>query len=171
MTADHPLVKRLRSARDDAKLSNRKVAELAGVSPATVDRLMNGDVSTKVENLDSIAAVLKVPTSEARELANLPATPTSPYVGPEESRLLTQRQRSALDELIRSVVATKGVIHALEDETTSGASPQAPQVEEVKLPNDSQGRPVTMGDLMFGAKPADDSVEQGEDGRDVAGGQ
>lgn len=167
MTADHPLVKRLRSARDNVKLSNRKVAELAGVSPATVDRLMNGDVSTKVENLDSIAEVLKVPTREARELANLPATPTSPYVGPEESRLLTQRQRSAIDELIRSVVATKGVIHALEDETPSGAPGKASEIEEAGLNKVKRPRADKIGPHARTGRPIQHPREHWSDESDV----
>lgn len=112
MGETHPLAKRLRDARDARKppLSNRKIAELANVSPATVDRLMRGQVDTKVGNIDAIADVLGVPRREARKLSGLPPTDGDPpYTGPEESRLLNRKQRAALDELIRAFLASSTI--------------------------------------------------------------
>ena len=86
--------------------SNRKIADMAKVSPATVDRLMKGQVDTRIENIDAVADILGVPRREARQLASLPATSGGPYQPPEESRLLDSRQRAALDELIRAFVAS-----------------------------------------------------------------
>ena len=43
--------------------SNRKIADAIGVSPPTVDRLMNGEVDTKLGNLDAVADYLNVPLS------------------------------------------------------------------------------------------------------------
>lgn len=112
MGRNHPLAVKLRSARDatDPRLSNRAIARLAGVSAPTVDRLMNGDVDTKVSNLDAVADVLKIRRSEARKLAGLPATDGDPYMGPDESRLLNRRQRDALDELIRAFAMQDSVV-------------------------------------------------------------
>ena len=92
---------------------------------------------------------------------------------------LNQWQRRAIDDLIRSIVNTREADRDAVDSTPvpadtsapAGASPEAGQAKEAKLPNDTQGRPATMGDLMFGTQPTGDSVEQGKDGRDVAGGQ
>lgn len=125
MTADHPLAQRFRQARQKVGKSNRKIAEEAGVAPATVDRMMNGDVDSKVDNLDKVAAALGVPEREARYLAGLPPVSGGPYSAPSESRLLDDRQRSALDELIRSIVATKGTGRAVPSpQTASSGTPQ-----------------------------------------------
>ncbi|MFV8232390.1 hypothetical protein [Mycolicibacterium fortuitum] len=59
----------------------------------------------------------------------------------------------------------------VETEASAGTSSKTQQGQEVNLSNDAQGRSATVGDLLFGAQPPADSVEQGEDGRDVAGGQ
>lgn len=105
-----PLSARLEAARDALsaerghRVSNRHIAEEAGVSPPTVDRMMRGVGRPSLQNVESVAAVLKVPLAEARRLAGYPAKVGGPYRPPEESRLLTIRQRKALDELIKSVV-------------------------------------------------------------------
>ncbi|WAY18445.1 hypothetical protein OF855_24730 [Mycolicibacterium fortuitum] len=96
---------------------------------------------------------------------------------PPSARNLTAEQRDAVVRLVRVFAPEEDEHHAdqPDDATDSPTQPdaqtEAVKVEEVNLPNDAQSRPVTMGDLMFGAKPTDDSVEQGKDGRDVAGGQ
>lgn len=107
MSRDHPLAVRFRAAQDatSPRLSNRDIAKRADVSSPTVDRLMKGEVDTRVENIDAVADVLRVPRPEARRLAKLPYTDGDPYTGPTESRLLSSRQRAALDELIRSFVS------------------------------------------------------------------
>lgn len=111
MSRDHPLAERLRRAQDSMKPrpSNREIAKAVGVSSPTVDRLMNGEVDTKLENLDGVADYLGVPRREARQLADLPATDGNPYTGPPESRLLTEKQRTALDDLIKSFVGNPSI--------------------------------------------------------------
>ncbi len=105
-----PLSARLEAARDalsaerGERVSNRHIAEEAGVSPPTVDRMMKGVGRPELQNVEAVAAVLKVPLAEARRLAGYPAKVGGPYRPPEESRLLTVRQRNAFDELIRAVI-------------------------------------------------------------------
>lgn len=109
------LAAKFRAARDareaatGQKWSNRRIAELAGVSGPTVDRLMKGIGKTEPANLDAIADVLNVPIEEAREWAGLPPVAGGPYNAPDVARLLSPRQRTALDELIRSIVSGAGV--------------------------------------------------------------
>lgn len=86
-------------------LSNRQIAERAGLRPGTVDRVMNGVGQPKVETVDKIARALKIPVERAREAAGKPRGSSEPYAPPAEARLLDQRQRQALDELIRSVTS------------------------------------------------------------------
>lgn len=85
-------------------LTNREIARQAGVSPPTVDRMMRGEGQPELDNVDAVARVLKVPVREARKLAGFPQTVNDHYTGPNESRLLTLRQRKAIDELIKSIV-------------------------------------------------------------------
>lgn len=101
------LSRRLKRAAKDKGLSNRQIADAAGVSPPTVDRMMNGTVRTQLENLDAVAEVLGIPIAEARRLTERPPGTSTPYTGPSESRLLSGRQRQAIDELIRSIVSAR----------------------------------------------------------------
>lgn len=100
------LSQRLMKAKDEKDLTNRKIADAVGLAPATVDRMMNGTGQPDVESLDAVAEFLGVPISEARQLRGLPSGAKGPYVAPAESRLLSNRQRRALDNLIRSIVDT-----------------------------------------------------------------
>lgn len=96
---------RLKAAgRDCGLTSNRKIAAAAGVSAPTVDRIIKGNVDTRVENLDAVAKAVGVGITEARRLAGLPQGEPGAYIGPEESRLLNRRQRTAIDELIKAIV-------------------------------------------------------------------
>lgn len=87
-------------------LSNRDIAKAAGVSSATVNRMMKGTGSPELANVDAVARVLKIPLTEARREAGFPAEIGGPYSGPAESQFLTRRQRDALDELIKAFVST-----------------------------------------------------------------
>lgn len=88
-------------------LSNRQIADRAGLRAGTVDRIMNRVGHPKVETVDKLAHALKIPVEQAREAAGKPRGESAQYVPPAESRLLDDRQRRALDELIRSFVAAK----------------------------------------------------------------
>lgn len=96
--------------------TNREIARKAGISSPTVDRMFNGEGRPKVGNLDAVADVLGIPRKQARKLAGLPTGADGPYEGPDESRLLDVRQRKALDELIRSIVAADSA-HKVEPRT------------------------------------------------------
>lgn len=55
--------------------------------------------------LSAWSDLLKVPVTELREAAGVPAGQTGPYVPPAESGRLSQRARAALDELIRTIAS------------------------------------------------------------------
>lgn len=55
---------RIRAARRDAKLSQEKLAELAGLDRQAVNRIENGHQSPLVDNLIRIADALNVPLSD-----------------------------------------------------------------------------------------------------------
>lgn len=52
-----------------------------------------------------LAMALRIPTRELRELAGIPAQ-GQPWTPPQEACLMTDRQRKAVEELIRSMVAS-----------------------------------------------------------------
>lgn len=53
--------------------------------------------------LEALAAALSIPLGDLRRAADLPSEATGPYDPPREAARLTQRQRHAIDELIRSM--------------------------------------------------------------------
>lgn len=128
-----PLARRFREARDGVPTTNRKIALTVGVSSPTIDRLMNGDGRTAIETIDSVAQHLGVPLDEARRLADLPTTGRELYMGPSESRILSQRQRKALDELIRAMVAAPESEEQLTDTQPGIARPVDPGIVEASL--------------------------------------
>lgn len=110
LAAEFRAVRNAREAATGQRWSNRRIAELAGVSGPTVDRLMKGTGKIEPANLDAIADVLNVPIEKAREWAGLPPVAGGPYTAPDVARLLSERQRAALDELIRSIVSGAGAV-------------------------------------------------------------
>lgn len=90
--------------------SNRKIAAEAGVSRGTIDNYRNGThpAAPSDEVLTAFHKLLGIPMGELREAANLPVGEDAPYVPPREANLLSLRQRRAVDEMIRSIVETRG---------------------------------------------------------------
>lgn len=93
---------------------------MSGLSGPTVDRIMNGIGQPKVETVDKIAHALGIPVERAREAAGKPRGTARPYTPPAEANLLDERQRRAIDELIRAFVHTEG--HT--DDTDTSPQPQ-----------------------------------------------
>lgn len=79
----------------------------------------------------SLAAVLPIPLSQLQQAAWGKATELGEYRTPREADLLNARQRRALDELIRSIVAAKEADH-------EAPSAQDPQNDP---PADGEARP------------------------------
>ncbi len=66
-------VKRLRRIRESRKLSQARLAELAGVSQPTVSKLENGDMNATLDKIVAIAGALGVEPQELFELPDLHA--------------------------------------------------------------------------------------------------
>lgn len=99
------LIRDAASARlNVSRPSNRAIADLADLSPGTIDRIMRGEGTPDVGTIDKIADAIGIPRAVVRTVAQLPRGETGPYEPPDESRLLSERQRKALDALIRSLV-------------------------------------------------------------------
>lgn len=62
---------RLRQLRQEAGLSERKVAKTAGISQSSVSRIENGEMGTSGETLDRIIAAMSVDAEAAEDLRDL----------------------------------------------------------------------------------------------------
>lgn len=92
------------------EMSNRKIAEVSGVSRGTIDNYRNGTHPARPseEVLRAFHELLRIPMPELREAAGVQSGELDPYVPPAEANQLGMRQRRALDELIRAFVEVSG---------------------------------------------------------------
>lgn len=96
------------------------------------------------QSLAKLAAVIPSLTEkQLQEAAWNTSSPLGPYSPPDEAIHLSERQRRALDELIRSVVAIQqGQSHVVEATAQSDASTEAEQVEEVSVSDGAKRTPL-----------------------------
>nr|WP_296764220.1 helix-turn-helix transcriptional regulator [Rhodococcus sp. (in: high G+C Gram-positive bacteria)] len=88
------------------KASMRKLAEMSGVTPTTINRIIYGQAGRRgfePATIRKLAEALnKSPATIARWAGQAWAEGT-PWTAPEEVNLLSKRQLKALDEIIRSM--------------------------------------------------------------------
>lgn len=128
---------RLNQARGDESIRSvsARAAKLGHVGESTLyPYFRDGHGQPSMGVVVGLAMALRIPSQELRELAGIPAE-GQPWMPPQESRSLDDRQRRALDELIRSIVATRGADNAIESTVPdspapSGAPTEADKVEE-----------------------------------------
>lgn len=86
--------------------SMRRLAEAANLSNSTIANTLHGRTTPSAEVLSAISDALRVPLREVHAAAGVAATDARrPYEWPAEADQLTTRQRSAVTELIRAMVA------------------------------------------------------------------
>lgn len=122
----------LNEARGDQSVRavGRAVAS-HGVGESTIIPYFNGKHGKpSVQVLEALTKVLPVSIEELYAAAGRPAGESSPYEPPIEANLLNRRQRLALDELIRSFVATKETAH--EDQGTQNSPSNSPADGETR---------------------------------------
>lgn len=78
------------------------------------------------QTLERLAKVLTIPIEQLQKAAWNKTAPVETWNPPAEVRLLNERQRRALDELIRSFAATQGVI---DEDTSTQDTPGNPQID------------------------------------------
>ncbi|WP_078278584.1 hypothetical protein [Mycobacteroides franklinii] len=89
-------------------------------------------------SLKKLAQVVPVPEQKLQQAAWSTTAPLGPYTPPEEAMHLDHRQRRAVDELIKSIVATRGDGHddqpGVPNESTApaGTSREADKGQEDK---------------------------------------
>ena len=115
--------------------SRREIARKTGVAPETINRIMRDEGDPDAATVDKIAHALKLDVQKAREAVDKPRGESSPYEPPAEANLLDERQRRAVDEIIRVIVASQGVGNAVEATTQSDAPGEAGEDQKtVELP-------------------------------------
>lgn len=85
--------------------SARQLALRSGVSQPAIGRLLHREGRQEDDTIIRVADTLGLDLSEAYELAGVDAPEAKPYVPPPEAHRLNERQRRAIDELIRATVA------------------------------------------------------------------
>jgi transcriptional regulator with XRE-family HTH domain len=98
-------------AANSKNLSGRSIALAAqdlgfSLNHDTAARYLRGDHGRPAEaTLRALSSVLDVPLAELRSAAALPTEVTEPYRPPMEASQLNRRQRRAVDEVIRAMLA------------------------------------------------------------------
>ncbi|WP_164519927.1 helix-turn-helix domain-containing protein [Flaviflexus salsibiostraticola] len=94
--------------------SYRKIADAAGLSPATVYRIFAGHRrSVHPDTIAGLARALRVDESWVSEQLGMGQQTIQPYTPPAEADMLTQRERAAVDELIRLLVMPRQTAGAM----------------------------------------------------------
>lgn len=115
-------------AMDKVGLSSRtRLGIAAGVPTSTITGLITGDRESREETIQKVADALRVEVTTIRTWAAQARGESEPYAAPAEANRLSRRQRKALDELIRSIVA------AAEDDTLPITGPEPATVHEYGL--------------------------------------
>lgn len=99
-------------------------------------------------SIKKLAQVVPLTEQKLQQAAWSVTAPLGPYTPPEEAMHLDHRQRRAVDELIKSIVATRGDGHA--DQPTSPTSPPSPpgaQSQAAKEQEDKRRGSVTRARL------------------------
>lgn len=87
--------------------SYRKIAEAAGVSHGTVQRAFTGHrQSVHPDTVKGLARALRVTESWVADALDMDTDTVTPYTPPREAAYLGQRQRRAVDEMIRLLALT-----------------------------------------------------------------
>ncbi|MGV0634457.1 helix-turn-helix transcriptional regulator [Mycolicibacillus trivialis] len=142
-------------------LSNRRIAEKAGVSRGTVDNYRAGKIpdAPREDVLQAFHDLLGIPLAELREAAGVPRGEPEPYKAPPEFNRLSRTQRDALDAFVRSFVGPQGAHHAhspapANPSASSGAS-VAPEGDE----DQEEARSPDHGQLRAARRRADAAMK------------
>lgn len=100
-----PMIRAKATDPRNGRPSWNRLAELAGVGPSTITHMVRGTKRTSPETIQRVADVLRVPAGEVSAWLGLTRRVGERYAPPPEADLLTPRQREAVNELIRAIVA------------------------------------------------------------------
>ena len=141
--------------------SRREIARKTGVAPETINRIMRGEGDPDSDTVEKIAHALKINVQKARASVAKPRGEKTPYQPPTEANLLDDRQRRAVDELIRSIVAAKGSRHGVEATPQPRTPGEAAESEKTQA---ADGRDQRQADHDLAARDTG-GVSEGEQTR------
>ena len=129
MTALSELLQASNSSGMSARTIARNARELGfSLNHDTAARYLRGNHGKPDEStLMALSKVLKVSMTKLRTAAALPNEVTEPYRPPAESSRLSRRQRRAVDEVIRAMLAPNTVTKPVTDLDTARAKKAAPR--------------------------------------------
>lgn len=87
--------------------SFNQLAIRAGIAPSTITAIAAGRSKPSPATIQKIADALRLDVRIVGEWVGQARTERAPYTPPAEADLLTQRQRRAVDEIIRAIVADR----------------------------------------------------------------
>ena len=93
--------------RDGESPSHRALAEHLGIGTSTITNIRAGNAKPKPATVAKIADALRVDVRELSRWIGQTREVAKPYTPPSEADLLDQRERDALDEIIRVMAASK----------------------------------------------------------------
>jgi len=93
--------------RDGESPSHRALAEHLGIGTSTITNIRAGNAKPKPATVAKIANALRVDVRELSRWIGQTREVAKPYTPPSEADLLDQRERDALDEIIRVMAASK----------------------------------------------------------------
>lgn len=103
--------------RDGESPSHRALAEHLGIGTSTITNIRAGNAKPKPATVAKIADALRIDVRELSRWIGQTREVAKPYTPPSEADLLDQRERDALDEIIRVMAASKIGVKP-EDETS-----------------------------------------------------
>jgi transcriptional regulator with XRE-family HTH domain len=108
----------LTERKDERDLSIRAIADRAGISPTTVQKILNGATrSPDAESLRKIGDVLGVSLDRLLELAGVEPGP-EPFILPSHADMLTERERRVVRAVVRQILESAGRIKPRDDQDT-----------------------------------------------------
>jgi len=140
----------------DDRPSLGALAEAAGVHTTTVSRMVHGRGKPKHENVEAVAAALRVDVVEVSEWARQARTEAEPYRMPAEVNLLTRREQAAITELIRAMAEARREGEGSGDaapKTPAGESP-ASKVHDLTPPDQDRDMDARVAELLAGPHAA-----------------
>lgn len=136
--------------RNEAKPSYNQLARAVGVPQSTISAIVSGrSRRPKPVNLQKIADALRVDVRVVSEWVGQERTERAPYAPPTEADLLTERQRRAVDEIIRAIVAERASGHHGERDTAGERS--RPDTSRVHVAGDAEPDGVKPDDFDLAA--------------------
>ena len=92
--------------------SYRKLAAAAGLSHGTIQRAFTGQrKSVAPATIVGLSRALRLPEETISEYLGMGQQTIQEYTPPEEASMLTRRERDAIDEIIRLLVASRAKPH------------------------------------------------------------